>query len=94
MNIEQIINHNILSRVALWNNNFSQFESLTKELFQEHFGNRMGEHYFNKWFYTYEQNFMQMIAYYGANSTDGQRFCDMVAEQMQRYEERIKDTAL
>ncbi len=91
MNTEQIINHSLMARIALWNNNFGQSESLSKELFCKHFGNRMGEHYFNKWFYTCEQSFMKMIGYYGANSSYGQIFCNMVAEQMLKYKNREKD---
>ena len=78
-----------MARIVLWNYNFSEYESLSKELFCKYFGNRMGEHYFEKWTYTYRKCFMQMIGYYGANSKDGQIFCNMVAEQMQRYEERV-----
>lgn len=92
MNTEQIINHNLMVRVALWNYNFAQCESLSKELFCKHFGNRMGEHYFGKWAYTYRQDFMQMISYFGANSKDGEIFCSMVAKQMQKYEQRLNGT--
>lgn len=90
MNNERIINYSLLIRISMWNYNYSQEERLSKELFAKYFGNRMGEHYYDKWISTCEQRFMKMIAYFGQDSKEGQTFCDMVAEQIQKYEQRLK----
>lgn len=83
------INHNFMARVALYLSSHNYEEGLSLELFNETYGTAMGKHYFDKWFSTYKRNFMQIIAYFGRGSTDGQKFCDMVAGQMLRYEERV-----
>lgn len=79
-----------MARISTWNYNYSHDERLSKELFTHYFGNRMGGHYYDKWISTCEQQFMKMIAYFGVDSKEGQAFCDMVIEQMQKYEQRLK----
>ena len=83
------IEHDFMARIALYLNSHNANEVLSLNLFNDTFGSVMGKHYHDKWFFTYKRNFMQMTAYYGLESDDGQRFCDMIALQMQKYEERI-----
>jgi len=33
---------------------------------------------------------MKMVGYFGSSTDNGQKFCDMVYEQMVKYEQRIK----
>ena len=66
------IDYTMLLRVARWNDNYSSSERVTKDIMIEYFGQRMGEHYWDKWGYPCEHKAMKMIAYFGNNSTDGE----------------------
>ena len=80
----------LMLRISRWNCNYGTNERLSKELFIKNFGNRLGEHYFDKWASVCEQKFMNMITYLGLNDKDGVTFCNMVNRQMQEYEKRLK----
>lgn len=79
-----------LLRVAIWVNNYGPDEGLNRELFTETYGSVMGDHYLTKWDSVYRHNIISMVAYFGNDSKDGQRFVDMVMRQTTKYEQRIK----
>lgn len=81
------IDYEKISRVLAWDYNRMQEESLTEELFIRHFGGVMGRHYYEKWSRVYAHDLRRMLAYFGYNLREGQRFCDMVAEQVRKYEQ-------
>lgn len=80
----------LLLRVAIWVNNYGPDEGLSKELFAKTYGSVMGDHYLTKWDSVYRHNIISMVAYFGNDSKDGQRFVDMVMRQTTKYEQRIK----
>lgn len=84
------IDYEKISRVLAWDYNRMQEESLTEELFIRHFGGVMGRHYYEKWSRVYDHDLRRMLAYFGNDLREGQRFCDMVAEQVAKYEQRQK----
>ena len=84
------IDYEKISRVLAWDYNRMQEESLTEELFIRHFGGVIGRHYYEKWSRVYDHDLRRMLAYFGNNLREGQRFCDMIAEQVAKYEHRQK----
>ena len=72
------LNYNEWLKLAFWEYNRYPDEELTRELFQETFGPVPGAHY-------YEKNLLGMIAYFRGEEDKGQKFCDMVARQVERY---------
>lgn len=84
------IDYEKISRVPAWDYNFASDEALTEELFIRYFGGAMGQHYYEKWSRVYDYDLRKMLAYFGDNLTEGQLFCNMIAEQVQKYEQRQK----
>ncbi len=84
-----IINHEYLLRIAYYSSSHYPQEALTAELFNETFGSAMGAHYFEKWQSLYKGDILKMVAYFGRDTTDGQRFSEMLAKQIEKYETRI-----
>lgn len=86
------IDYEKISRVLAWDYNFAPDEALTEELFIRYFGGVMGRHYYEKWARIYDHDLRRMLAYFGNNLREGQRFCDMVAAQVRKYEQRQPQT--
>jgi hypothetical protein len=87
-NEQNLISHALLWRIVLWEYNRGIDERLTEELFIRYFGQCDGSHFYSKWKH-YDYNFMKMIGYFGSSTDNGQKFCNMVAEQINQYEKRI-----
>jgi hypothetical protein len=87
---QDTISHTLMWRIVLWEHNRDMNETLTEEVFIRHFGKCDGSHFYSKWKY-YDCNFMKMVGYFGISTTNGQKFCDMVMEQMKKYEQRQKE---
>lgn len=64
-------------------------ESLDKDLFMEKYGKVMGEHYYNKFVHEFNGNIMKMIGYFRGSEKEGQIFCDMITERIEKYEKRM-----
>jgi hypothetical protein len=88
-NEQNTISHELLWRIVLWEYNRGMDESLTEDLFIRRFGKCDGSHFYSKWKH-YDYSFMKMIGYFGSSRDNGQKFCDMVAEQINKYEQRMK----
>lgn len=84
------IDYEKICRVLAWDYNFALNEALSEELFIRYFGGVMERHYYEKWSRVYDHSLQRMLAYFGNNLREGQRFCDMVAEQVAKYEQRQK----
>ena len=82
------IDYEKIRRVLPWDYNFAPDEALAEELFIRHFGGNMGRHYYGKWVHVYDHDLRRMLAYFGNALREGQRFCDMIAEQVCKYETR------
>ncbi|MFI3293256.1 MAG: hypothetical protein SNI70_07030 [Rikenellaceae bacterium] len=83
------IDHKYLLRIAYYSTSHYPHEALTAELFNTTFGSVMGAHYFEKWQHVVKFDILKMIAYFGIDTAEGQKFCDMLAGQIERYETRI-----
>lgn len=68
---------------------FPKDESLDKDLFIEKYGKVMGEHYYNKFVHEFNGNILKMIGYFRGSEKDGQVFCDMIIERIEKYEKRM-----
>lgn len=77
-------------RLFRWWWSHSYAEALTESDFKQAFGNRMGEHYFEKW-RLYERSIPRMIGYFGADMHNGQLFLNLMARMVTRYETHIKE---
>jgi hypothetical protein len=87
MNEKNILSHQLMWRIVLWDYNRYQDESLTEELFILYYGKCDGSHFYSKWKH-YNFNFMKMVGYFGTSTGNGQKFCDMVMETVEQYEQR------
>lgn len=84
-----IINHKYLLRIAYYSSCYYPEESLSEELFCETFGSVMGKHYFEKWRYVVKYDILKMVAYFGIDTSEGQKFADMLAVKIEQYEMRV-----
>lgn len=83
------LNFETLFRVVRWDyNRCFKDESLDKDLFMEKYGKVMGEHYYNKFVHEFNGNIMKMIGYFRGSEKEGQVFCDMITERIEKYEQR------
>ena len=64
-------------------------ESLDKDLFVEKYGRVMGEHYYNKFVHEFDGNILKMVGYFRGSEKEGQVFCDMITERIEKYEKRM-----
>ena len=87
------LDYKMLLRVVMWKYNCCIDESLTEELFIKYFGGCDGRHFYSKWRYTIKFDFMEMIGYFRSNGNKGQIFCNMVMEQINKYENRERNYA-
>lgn len=76
-----------MSIKARWNyNRCFKDESLDKDLFVEKYGRVMGEHYYNKFVHEFDGNILKMVGYFRGSEKEGQVFCDMITERIEKYE--------
>lgn len=52
-------------------------------------GKVMGEHYYNKFVHEFNGNILKMISYFRGSEKEGQVFCDMITERIEKYEKRM-----
>ena len=83
------IDHNYLLRIAYYSSSHYPQEGLTEELFNETFGPTMGAHYFSKWEHLYKRDILKMVAYFGRDTDEGQKFTNLLADKVEQYETRI-----
>ncbi len=83
------LGHNMLHRLAMWIFQVYPEDMKLKEAdFIKWFGEFYGKNLFERWINYYKCDFMQMITHFGPDSDKGQTFCDMVMEQLNKYEEK------
>lgn len=83
------LNFETLFRIVRWDyNRCFKDESLDKDLFMEKYGKVMGEHYYNKFVHEFNGNILKMIGYFRGSEKEGQVFCDMITECIEKYEQR------
>lgn len=70
-----------------WYNSYT--ERLTLEHFQKAYGNNLGSHYFDKWNH-YKRHVWDMVGYLNNEIHCGEKFLDMVMQQVILYEENIR----
>lgn len=79
-----------LFRIVRWDyNRCFKDESLDKDLFMGKYGKVMGEHYYNKFVHEFNGNILKMIGYFRGSEKEGQVFCDMITERIEKYEKRM-----
>lgn len=84
------LNFETLFRIVRWDyNRCFKDESLDKDLFMGKYGKVMGEHYYNKFIHEFDGNILKMIGYFRGSEKEGQVFCDMITERIEKYEKRM-----
>lgn len=85
------LGHNILHRLAMWIFQvYPEDMKLTEADFIKWFGEFDGKNLFKRWTNYYKCDFMRMITHFGPSGEKGQIFCDMVMEQINKYETKNK----
>lgn len=80
------LNFETLFRIVRWDyNRCFKDESLDKDLFMGKYGKVMGEHYYNKFIHEFDGNILKMIGYFRGSEKEGQVFCDMITERIEKY---------
>ena len=83
------LNFETLLRVVRWDyDRCFKGESLDKDLFMEKYGKVMGEHYYNKFVHEFNGNILKMVGYFRGSKKEGQVFCDMITERIEKDEQR------
>lgn len=76
-------------QMIMWRNNFRYpDEALTKELFIEHMSQN-SLHYWEKFSKEFQCDIYKMLRYFSDDVKQGQEFCDMMAVQIEKYQQRI-----
>ncbi|MFR9624313.1 MAG: hypothetical protein SNF92_09240 [Rikenellaceae bacterium] len=83
------IDHTHLLRIASYSSSHYPHEAITADMFNETFGSVMGTHYFEKWQHTFKFDLFKMIFYFGHDTAEGQKFSDLLAQQIEKYEIRV-----
>ena len=83
------LNHEYLLRIAYYSGSHYPQESITEDMFIQTFGGAMGTHYFSKWQHLYKYDILKMIMYFGRDTAEGQKFADLLAQMIDKYETRI-----
>ncbi|MFR9619295.1 MAG: hypothetical protein SNI12_07275 [Rikenellaceae bacterium] len=83
------IDHTYLLRIAYYSSSHYPHEAISEEMFNVTFGCVMGAHYFEKWQHVAKFDILKMVVYFGIDTAEGQKFADLLAEQIEKYETRI-----
>ncbi|MCF2595002.1 hypothetical protein I6E11_14680, partial [Bacteroides caecigallinarum] len=51
-----------------------------------------GAHFHDKWVHYYNKNLLMMAAYFRGEEENGQKFCDMITRQVERYTQNRRRT--
>lgn len=62
---------------------FYMYKGMASEI-----GRVMGEHYYNKFVHEFDGNILKMVGYFRGSEKEGQVFCDMITERIEKYEQR------
>lgn len=46
-------------------------------------------HYYNKFVHEFDGNILKMVGYFRGSEKEGQVFCDMITERIEKYEKRM-----
>lgn len=84
------LSYSRLLLISLWQYNHHEEEGLTRSLFEETFGKTQGSHYYDKWMNCLNRDLQNMIIYFRGEGENGQKFCDMVARQIEVYRKNRK----
>ena len=79
------IDYKTMLDIARWQHNHHPSEGLTSGLFTETFGKDLGQHFHGKWTAYFNGNLWDMLAYFRGESANGQKFCDMLQQQVSLY---------
>ena len=82
------IDYRKIVRILTWKGECASHEALSEESFVRYFGNAAGGRYYKKWENQFRFDLCRMLASFEGNDSDGQRFCDMIAEEVRKYEQR------
>lgn len=88
------LDYKLMLSLSLWQYNHHPDEGLTSGLFQKTFGPVDGKHYYEKWTGYFNRNLWDMIAYFRGEGENGQKFCDMIAAQVELYTKNRKITVI
>lgn len=82
------LSHSLLHRVSMLMYNFYQHSLELKETdFIKWFGEFDGTNLFERWVNYYKCDFLRMVTHFGPSGYKGQIFCDMVMDQLIKYEQ-------
>lgn len=82
------LDYGLMLKIAMWEANCNQSETLSLELFKEYFGAVPGEHFYGKWMGECKRDLGRMFQYFRSNRQQGQIFCNMLMAQVEKYTQR------
>ena len=83
------IKHEYLLRIASYSSSHYPQESITEEMFIETYGGAFGSHYYSKWRHAFKYDILKMVFYFGRDTTEGRKFCGLLAKMIEKYETRV-----
>lgn len=66
-----------------------EYVKIVPKKIEKIYGRVMGEHYYNKFVHEFDGNILKMVGYFRGSEKDGQVFCDMITERIEKYEKRM-----
>jgi len=82
--------YNRLLLISLWQYNHHEEEGRPCFLHEDPAGRRAASHYYDKWMNCFNRDLRDMIIYFRGEGENGQKFCDMVARQIEVYRKNRK----
>ena len=82
------LDYSLMLKIAMWSVNRNENEIFTKEAFIQAFGQSYGIHYWEKWNGELNYDYAKAYGYFRTRRDHGQIFCDMLMEQVKKYEKR------
>lgn len=79
--------YELIYRLVMWRNNHFTPSDFTLELFIKNFGEMAGNEYYLKWL-DQKGDLLDMFGCFVSDPEDGQTFCNMVMEQIEKYEKQ------
>lgn len=86
------LDYDIIGKIALWEYNHNSEEALSLKLFEQYFGKNMGKHLYHKWLYPAQRNIFWMMRYLKTEPDKGQKFCNILMQQVELYQKRQNET--
>ena len=77
--------------ILMWEYNASGDMALSLSDFTDAYGANLGNHYWEKYIYSFNRKVMEMVMYFRGEDDNGQKFVNMVIKKVLQYKSRQRN---